>query len=165
MPKMLAAGFPPDRRAVLVFSVLALGALATCGCSQVAQTCDTSDNGNPSDVYDGGTVQGGTYMSSPWVGPLLHFPGGKRYDLVHRLGCTPRDVSVWLAFSQGGTSGGDLAPSAGNMSLVQVIDDKVVRIKNDTCSDFYVLVTASCGGSGGADAAAMGDGSAEARAE
>ena len=30
------------------------------------------------------------------------------------------------------------------MSLVQAINDQTIRIKNDTCSEFYVLVTASC---------------------
>jgi hypothetical protein len=82
-------------------------------------------------------------MSSPWSGPLLWFPGGKRYNIKHGLGCTPRQVAIWESFSENGTSLGSIAPAAGNMSLVQSVDACEIRIKNDTCSDFFVLVTAA----------------------
>jgi hypothetical protein len=102
-------------------------------------------------------------MSSPWNGPLLHFPGGKRYELVHRLGCVPREISVWESFDSQGVGVGSVAPSAGNMSLVQAVNDQTIRIKNDTCAEFYVLVTASCGSA--QDAGTAEDGGSEAGAD
>lgn len=129
-------------------SIAALGlAVATSGCINAA-ACDTSDNANPPDVYKGGTTtEDGLYYSSSWHEGLLHFPGGKRYDLVHDLGFEPQSISIWLSFSENGVDDDDqastVAPSAGNSSVVQLVNDKIIRIKNDTCSEFWVRVTAS----------------------
>jgi len=157
MPKMLAAGSIPDSIRALRFAIagsILLG--ACCGCSQFGPACSTGDDANPPEIYTGGTIVDRQYMSSPWAGPLLWFPGGKRYDLIHSLGCIPREVAVWEAFSENGTSTGAIAPAAGNMSLVQSVDATKIRIKNDTCSDFFVLVTATAPecGDAGIDAAA-----------
>jgi hypothetical protein len=138
-----------------VVAMVALTASAS-GCS-VLSTCDMSDE--PAQVYTGGMTVGGYYMSSPWEGPLLSFPAGKRYELVHGLGCTPWEVHVELSFSEQGAAGSSsVAPSAGNMSILERIDDKVIVVKNDTCSDMYLLVTAAAPDcslvDGGADAEA-----------
>lgn len=127
---------------------MALGfAMATSGCIAAA-ACDTSDDGNPPDAYKGGTTtEEGLYYSSPWNSGWLHFPGGKRYDLVHNLGFEPQEIGIFLSFSENGLGndgqGATIAPSAGNSSLVQLIDAEKIRIKNDTCSEFWVRLTAS----------------------
>lgn len=133
-------------RRVIALFVLSAAALATgsVGCSSLGP-CDTSDNSNPAELYTQGEVRDGTYMSSPWTGPLLAFPGGKRYTLEHKLGCVPRSIQIWTSFSDVGAtaeSASSIAPSAGNMSLVQEVTDEHIIIKNDTCSDYFVLVTA-----------------------
>ena len=38
--------------------------------------------------------------------------------------------------------GGSIAPSAGNMTILQAVDEQIIRIKNDTCSDYYLRVYA-----------------------
>lgn len=128
-------------------SLLGLGfALATSGCISGA-ACDTSDDGNPPITYKGGFTTGdGLYYSSPWNENWLHFPGGQRYDLFHNLGFQPQEVGILLSFSEHGLGndgqGSSAAPSAGNSSVVQLVDGEKIRIKNDTCSDFWVRVTA-----------------------
>lgn len=127
---------------------LALGVLfANSGCIAAA-ACDTSDDGNPPVSYEGGTTTDeGLYYSSPLHGGWLHFPGGKRYDLVHDLGFAPQDVDIWLSFSESGVGDKEqnstIAPSAGNSAVLQLVNDKLIRIKNDTCSEFWVRVVAS----------------------
>jgi hypothetical protein len=150
---------PSPSPAWALFAAAALASLA--GCSPAA--CDTSDGANPADRYTGGTVSNGVYQSSSWHAGLLPFPGGKRYDLVHGLGFEPMQVQVWLSFSANGT-GADAetdtaAPSAGNSGEIQLVNDEVIRIKNDSCADFWVRVTASgdprpAGSAGSPDASA-----------
>lgn len=140
MQKMPAAGSADPRR---LAALVAASALLLQACSNFGPSCSTSDDSNPSDSFTEGTVESGVYMSSPWSGPLLWFPGGKRYDLHHKLGCRPRNISVWVAFSEDGVAAGSMAPAAGNMTVMQQVDDQIIRIKNDTCSDYYLMVTAS----------------------
>lgn len=125
--------------------------VVTAGCSELSD-CDTSNDGNPPDPYEGGVAENGHFMSSPWSGPLLPFPGGKRYDIKHKLGCVPYDVQCFLSFSGEGTKDSSIAQSAGNLCVIQEITDEHIEIKNDTCSDMYVLVTAlaDCGSDAGA---------------
>lgn len=117
--------------------------IASAGCSQFGPSCDTSDNSNPPTVYTQGTVSDGTYMSSPWTGRLLMFQGGKRYNLHHKLGCAPRSIQMYESFNELGLSAGTVAPCAGNMCLLQRVDQTGILVKNDTCSDFFLLVVAS----------------------
>lgn len=119
----------------LVLSILGIG------CSALGP-CDTSDDGNPPDPYYDGTTVDGSYMSSEWTGPLLPFTGGKRYDFYHGLGCTPRSMECWVSFSAEGVQNGSLAQSSGNLCVIQEANDEFIRVKNDTCSEMYVLVTA-----------------------
>ena len=153
-------------------ALVAAGALVLLqGCSNFGPSCSTSDDSNPPDPYAGGTTKDGAYTTSDWDGPLLWFPGGKRYDLQHGLGCKPRNVVIYLSFSEQGDKGGSIAPSAGNMSILQVVDDKIIRIKNDTCSDYYLRVFASypeCdedAGAGDAGDASPGDAAGDASAD
>lgn len=128
------------RRAV----ALVLGFTASSlvyGCSALGP-CDRSDDGNPPDPYYDGTTVEGFYMSSEWTGPFLPFPGGKRYRFFHGLGATPMEMACWTSFNSTGIENGSIAPPAGNMCVVQEINDEYIQIKNDTCSEMYVMVTA-----------------------
>jgi hypothetical protein len=82
-------------------------------------------------------------MSSDWTGPFLPFPGGKRYRFFHGLGTTPREMFCWASFNSTGIENGSIAQPAGNMCVIQEINDEYIQIKNDTCSEMYVMVTAS----------------------
>ena len=113
-------------------------------CGPLGQhTCDRSPESNPVIVYRGGEVAGGIYMSSPWSGPLLFFPGGARYGLEHKLGATPRSIEAFLAFDEGGVGAGKLAQAAGNQVLFEAVDAERITVANDSCSDYYLLVVAS----------------------
>lgn len=131
---------------IAVALTLALG----LGASSCSSPCDSSDDGNPPDLFTAGSVAcaGNTcrYETSSWHGELLHFPGGKRYDLEHHLGVEPTDVHVYLAFTPDGVGRDEqsaaVAPSAGSSSVIQLVNDRVIRVKNDTCAEFWVRVTA-----------------------
>lgn len=138
MPAMM---FGKPCLAALLLVVATASLAVGSGCSALA-TCDTSDDGSWQ-IYEGGTTSDTMYMSSAWDGPLLAFPGGKRYRLMHHLGCRPSEIAVWVSFSeQGAGEGSSIAPSAGNLSILEEVTDEHIQIKNDTCSDMYVLVTA-----------------------
>lgn len=134
-------------RRIALIAAIALAAFSA-GCETFwPQTCDRSDEGNPPVRYTGGEAHDGVYLSSPWDGELLFFPGGMHYDLVHQLGSTPRWVEGYLAFDRHGTSdGGALAQAAGNQLLIAKMDDTVVRVVNDSCVDYWLLVAAGSGG-------------------
>jgi hypothetical protein len=108
--------------------------------------CDTSDDGNPPERYLGGVIIDGVYWSAPYGSEWLHFPGGKRYEIVHHLGVCP---VAWpqctISFAAGGvgpTFNGNTATTAsGNVCEIQQVNEDSVIIKNATCSEFWVLVT------------------------
>lgn len=131
--------------------VMLAACAAVSGCSAAA--CDTSDDGNPPQLYEGGNVynavNGSIYESSSAHGPLLHFPGGKRYDLVHHLGFEPLVVLMYWSFFQTGIAvdaqnddAGTLTLASGNSALSQLANAHSIRVKNDSCVEFYLRVVA-----------------------
>ena len=159
MLRMLVVGSHHSTRLLGACVALALS-ISGLSCSSLS-SCDTSDEGNPEVPYYDGTTVDGSYMSSDWTGPLLPFTGGKRYEFHHGLGCTPYEIACWVSFSPDGVKNGSIAQSSGNLCVVQEVNDKVILVKNDTCSDMYVMVTASASCGSGSDAGlsdAGGDG-------
>ena len=115
-----------------------------------APACDTSDEANPPTLHEAGTAVNGFYTSSSSHGDLLSFPGGKRYDLVHHLGFEPIQVQLYWAFSEGGIGTdtqkpdkSSLTPASGNSAVIQLKNDQYIRVKNDSCAEFWLLVVAS----------------------
>jgi hypothetical protein len=116
--------------------VALLCASASVGCSPPCQTADT----DPVRVSEGNVDDSGTfYESAPWGGPYLYFPGGRRYQLEHHLKRTPTLVNTYLSFDQ---SGGSSAESAGSQTVIDSVDDEIIQIRNDTCAEFWLRVTA-----------------------
>jgi hypothetical protein len=70
------------------------------------------------------------------------------YDLVHGLGTTPRWWGAFLSFDRYGTQedGGEIAPASGNQAVLVKADDTVLTIANDSCADYWLLVTATASG-------------------
>jgi len=120
----------------------ALVALSATGCG----TCDTG--GQKPIEFNGGnsSPEDGSYETSEPFGEYLHFPAGRRFDLMHGLGKAPTDVSAFLSFERtpGETSGddntGNFAPAAGNQFVIECIDEERVRVRNDTCAESYLRV-------------------------
>ena len=135
------------RRAAALVAAGALLVVAGPGCDVVTsvgpQSCDISPESNPPVTYRGGTVEGGVYMSSPWDDDLLWFPGGMQVRLEHGLDQMPRSWTAYLSFDADGTAGdGRMAPTAGNQAELVDVDDVSLTIRNSTCADYYLLVTA-----------------------
>jgi hypothetical protein len=125
-------------RAVLLLFV-AQGPGGGCG----VQNCDTSPQENPPATYTGGTVADQVYMSSPWSGPLLFFPGGMQYTLNHHLGEVPAWIQLYVAFSEDGAGGGGtIAEAAGNEAQIESVDSTAIHIANLSCAEYYLLVVA-----------------------
>lgn len=134
------------RAPAILFVISAALAAGSLGCGHNGLfTCDRSAEGNPVLRYTEGTVVGGVYMSSPWGGELLYFPGGTHYALEHKLGAAPRWVTSYLAFDRDGTKASGLAQSAGNQVVILDVDATSVTLVNDSCADYWLLVTAGSG--------------------
>jgi hypothetical protein len=134
------------RRIANLLVVVTVGA----GVFACSPACDTSDEGNLPARFEGGTAVNGIYASSSAHGDLLNFPGGQRYDLFHHLGFEPALVQLYWSFAEAGvgwdaqTDGkSSLSPAAGNSALIQLKNDEFIRVKNDSCADYWLLVVAS----------------------
>ena len=127
----------------VAFAALAAGAI---GCDRSGPfTCDRSVEGNPPVRYTEGEVVDGVYMSSPWEGELLFFPGGMHFLIEHKLGVEPRWINSYLSFDRNGTKTSSLAPAAGNQVVILEVDALTVMLANDSCVDYWLLVTAGTG--------------------
>ena len=142
-------------------AILAMGlAVPLAGCDQVnaigPTSCDRSAETNMPILYTEGSVEGGIYMTSPWDGELLDFPGGRRYQLEHQLGAVPRFFQAYLSFNPTGIlDGGTVAPAAGNQVEVNDVTDTSIVVINGSCVDYWLLMVAGAGdvapdGAGGA---------------
>jgi hypothetical protein len=125
--------------ALLAGVLLALFGAAGCG-----PTCDTS--GQAPIRYTGGITRGTFYMTTDWEGPWLYFPPGRTYDLVHGLK-NVATTEAFVAFSAtplptNHDEDGNMSESPGNQTVFEQVNDDFIRVRNDTCSDFYLLVTA-----------------------
>ncbi len=130
----------------LLSALVLFTALATHGCGG----CDTTEQkDNPIPYRDGITNDEGTvYESGPPDGELLHFPRGQTYDLFHGLAAKPYLISTYVAFDQNDPDGENplannpLAETAGNQVVIEKWDDEIIRVRNDTCAEFYLRVVA-----------------------
>jgi hypothetical protein len=106
------------------------------------KSCDSNPEDNRPTAYDQGTVTDGIYMSSPWTGPLLYFPGGMKYQIKHHLGTTPQVWNAYLSFDKFGIKSDTVSQAAGNEVEATFIDADHIDVLNMTCSDFWLIVTA-----------------------
>ncbi len=143
------------------------GSAATVACSP----CKVGGQ-DPVRYTDGNTNASRTlYETMAADEEMLHFPQGRTYDLVHGLGYRPHDVNIFLSFRERLTATGDtedktepnnVAQSAGNQAVIQVWNDEIIQVRNDTCAEFYMravvigdpelAATQALGGAAGAPA-------------
>lgn len=100
------------------------------------------------------------YQSGPIQGPYLHFPSGRIFELEHDLLEAPTDVVSWLSFDEDALLGNNnVAEAAGNQVVIECVSGPepgedgserkgIIRVRNDTCSDFYLRVVGEVGGTG-----------------
>jgi hypothetical protein len=132
-----------------VFSAAALAfALGTVACDA---TCGRDVEEEI--VFEGGSLDssGTVYETSPWEGPYLHFPTGRRYALVHDLGRRPLLVQTYVAFEERpmpanseprASDHTNIAESAGNQVVIEIVNDQMIGVRNDTCAELYLRVVA-----------------------
>lgn len=134
------------RSGAIFFVAVAALAAGAIGCDRSGPlTCDRSIEANPVVRYTEGEAVDGVYMSSPWEGELLFFPGGMHFGIEHKLGAEPRWISSYLSFERDGTKTSSLAPAAGNQVVILEVDAATITLANDSCVDYWLLVTASTG--------------------
>lgn len=160
------------RVVAIALSVPAALAATACG-----SQCDRHPDEAPVNFTAGRVDQSAhVYMSSPdaehpFVGPWLDFPPGRTYRFEHHLGGYPRDVRVWFAFSpnpvplpNGTGAASGFVPGAGNQATFQYVDADHVDIRNDTCSDVFIMVRIAdpilASSDAGSSDASNGDGAA-----
>jgi len=134
-----------------------LTVLIMVGCLKVAG-CDCGREDGEAIVYEGGISSDTRYESSELYGTWLHFPAGRRYQLLHSLPEAPTDVSVYLAFREDPLledKPGNITPASGNAALIEAVTADTIQVRNDTCSDFHVRVVADVAPA--ADTADAGD--------
>lgn len=110
--------------------------------------CDV-ESGDPEAFRDGFTNESQTYYETGSPNEkMLPFPPGKTYDLYHGLGKDPA-VHSYVSFveqlEEDPSKVDPLAPnhvaeSAGNQAVIERWNDKFVRVRNDTCANFYLRV-------------------------
>ena len=134
-------------RAKCAVCFAASATLLAIGCS--TSTCDR-DADSLTVSHEQGISGDKVWLSSPYHDPALalegapywHFPPARTITFEHHLGSLPVPHDIELAF----TGYGALAPGSGNEDIILCMDDNVIQIKNDTCSDFYVFVATSASG-------------------
>jgi hypothetical protein len=131
------------RALIASFSIVLGSAVAGAGC----QDCNTS--ATEAVNFDQGitTADRLHYESSPSTGEWLHFPAGRAYDLKHNLRPGSYDVHSYVTFpdSHGqGNNPSNFAEAAGNQVIFEPekAEPGTIRVRNDTCAEFYVRVVA-----------------------
>jgi hypothetical protein len=138
----------------LASALLALVLAFSTACGSDCETADPEREVR----FTGGSrdTARGYYETSGWAGPFLHFPPGRRLVIEHGLGRPPL-VQTYLSFSERGLADGNNASeSAGNQLVIEAVDDQIVKVRNDSCAEFYLLLIATVAGSdaGASDASA-----------
>lgn len=119
------------------------GCSSTSTCNRDADAlsvCNAQGESGPNAWFSSAYHDPGKALSSGETG-YQYFPPARTITFHHHLGSNPIPT-VTLAFYENGS----LAPTAGNQALFECMDDEVIQIKNDTCSDFYIWVQAEGSG-------------------
>ncbi len=120
---------------------VAAAALSLLGCDVLTGGCGDDLNEDPPARYTEGTTENGHYVSSSWdVESLLDFPPGQAIRFEHGLGEPPSSWQAYIATARDG-DGAEIVLSTGEVELVS-IDATALTVRNGTCADLYLLVTA-----------------------
>ena len=104
--------------------------------------CDTS--GQDPIEFRGGNINASrtVYETGAFDDDLLHFPPGRVYDLVHGLLREPHTIHTYVSFDRRLQGDANLADSAGNQVVIESATNELIRVRNDTCAEFYLRVAA-----------------------
>jgi hypothetical protein len=137
-----------------------VSAAVTAGCGTL---CERNPDEPPVVYKDGITHFAGTpyawYESAPLKGPYLDFPPGRTYRFVHQLGGVVGQPQANFSFAEfpiattnDGPHKSGFVTGAGNQATFERATADTFDIRNDTCSDVYLRVTAAFPTLGDSDA-------------
>lgn len=131
-----------SRNRFLNVHLLVLAACAQLGCSEL----DNCPDGEPDIGIETGetNAQAGMYQSAPFWGPRNRFPAKTTLHFKHRLGFVPEELRSYVSFTEQYSS---FSENAGNQGDWLCVDDEELVLRNSTCEDFYVVVSAHGSGS------------------
>jgi hypothetical protein len=129
--------FGLPRNAAFNASVLMALLGGTCACSDL-KNCPA---GKPDITVETGrtNLDARTYQSAPFNGPRDAFPAMTTMHFMHRLGFTPEFMESFVSFLAENSSASE---NAGNQAEWVCVDDDEFVVRNDTCQDFYIVVSA-----------------------
>lgn len=81
----------------------------------------------------------GTYQSAPIWGPRDAFPAMTTVHFMHHLGFVPELMQSFVSFLP---ENSNVTENAGNQGEWVCVDDEELILRNGTCQDFYVVVSA-----------------------
>jgi hypothetical protein len=110
----------------------------------LASACGDAGNcpeGKPDILVDTGVTHlaSRTYQSTPPWGPRIAFPAKTTMHFLHELGSVPEIMQSVVSFT---AENSDVSENAGNQGVWKCVDDDEFVIRNDTCQDFYIVVSA-----------------------
>jgi hypothetical protein len=132
------------QRRSMIWRLQASAALGALICSSGCSALDNCPDGrDPISITHGVSDKDKLYYdSAPWGHDLDHFPAKTALWFRHDLGVIPLLIQPFLSFSPSGTAnedGGSVALTAGNQTLVDCVDERVIVLRNDTCEpSFYI---------------------------
>lgn len=127
--------------AIVASVVVPCASTLTTACSNCNQ------NGHEPILYTAGRTRGDVYETGAPTDEMLHFPSGRVYDLKHDLGSVPAVVIPYISFVPRPIAGDapsrvdNVALAAGNEVVIEYWDD-LIRVRNDTCAEFFLRVVA-----------------------
>lgn len=125
----------------LISVVLALGlAASSAGCDVVTGSCGEDLEAAGEQLFADGVTEGDAYRSSDFAPPSgwLPFPAGIELRLEHDLAATPTSWSAFVATSRDES----LVQASGEEVELVSIDDEAIVVRNPSCSDLVIVVTA-----------------------
>jgi hypothetical protein len=132
-----------SRNRTISASLLAglMGLIPLLGGSFACSDLANCPAGKPDITIDTGTTdrEARTYQSAPPWGPRDAFPAKTTVHFVHQLGFAPEVMQSYVSFT---AESSNITENAGNQGEWLCIDDNEFVIKNDTCQNFYIVVSA-----------------------
>ena len=121
-----------------LLGVIAL--VGTCGCEVITGDCGEDLRAAGPQIWSEGTTEAGVYRSSSWqAAEWLDFPSGIELRLEHDLGEEPSSWSAFVAVDRAAS----LVQASGEEVELVSIDDEAVVVRNPSCSDLVIVVTAA----------------------
>ena len=117
--------------------LLLLALCAQLACSELGNCPD----GEPDISIETGETNATarTYLSAPQWGPRNRFPAKTTLHFKHQLGFTPEVMQSFVSFTE---EYSNVSENIGNQGEWLCVDDEEFVVRNNTCQDFYVVVSA-----------------------